>query len=299
MTVKRLVSDYLRHASVSKGYAKTTMRNYQLYLQTFLQWCNENKIEDLEKVTYAKIEEYQLFLAQSDPPRTNVTRNYYLIALRSLFKYAELHDLTVVPSNKIALSKTGGRQIQYLEPEEIEQLISCITIDGLNGLRDRAIIRTLSASGLRVSELVNLRISQINLTRGECSVKGKGRRVRPVFLSEQAVEDIEAYFDARRDGNNFCFIVHHKDPRLDKDAPAITVRTVQRILNRYARSAGITKPVTPHKLRHSFATQLLRNGADLRSVQALLGHSSIATTQVYTHVTDKSLKEVHQKYLTP
>lgn len=297
MTITRAVKEYLRHCSVGADYSVATRRNYKLYLETFLAWCLENKITEIEQIAFEDIEAYQEFLAnRPERPMSSATRNYYLIALRGMLKYLEKHDIKAISSQKITLAKTAGRQIQFLEDEEIDQLLTAP--DGsLNGLRDRALLSLLASSGLRVSELVSLRINAINLSRREFSIKGKGRKVRAVFFSDNAADQLQAYLAARKDASPYLLIRHSKDPRKDSDALPLSARSVQRILSRYAVTVGITKPVTPHKLRHSFATRLLRRGADLRTVQALLGHSSIATTQVYTHVTDENLRETHQKLM--
>lgn len=178
-------------------------------------------------------------------------------------------------------------------------MIASVPLENISDYRDRAIIAVLFSTGLRISELLALKRNQINLATGEFSVRGKGGKVRPVFLSEAALDALGEYIDQRADTNPFIFITHHKNSRLDSAKAPISSRTVQRSIRDIAARAGITKPISPHKIRHSFATDLLRNGADLRSVQALLGHSSITTTQVYTHVTDKSLKDIHQRFHSP
>lgn len=298
MKIERAIKEYLKFSAVSKGFSTHTLRNYRTYLLEFSHWSKENNLRDIEKVTLNDVEEFQLFLHQNHTVKLGAkTINYYLIALRSLLKYLADHDLAVLSPQRITLAKTGQRQILFLETEEINSIDRQIKTDKLNGLRDRAIFQILYSSGLRVSELVSLKRGQISLARGEFSVRGKGGKVRPVFMSEKAALALEEYFGSRKDTCPAAFIHHSLDPTQDSKKKPLTARSIQRILKHYATLAGIVKPVTPHKLRHSFATQLLRNGADLRSVQALLGHASIATTQVYTHVTDKSLKEVHEKYL--
>jgi site-specific recombinase XerD len=298
MQISRAIKEFLKNGAIGRGYSANTLRNYKTYLTQFSTWCEENGLKDIEKVTLNDVEEFQLSLRQEHDLKIGpATVNYYLIALRTLLKYLILHDIEVLSPEKIALSKTTGRQILFLEPEEIEAIDSQIKTEDLNGLRDHAIFQILYSSGLRISELVALKRGQISLARGEFSVKGKGGKVRPVFVSEKAALALEEYFGSRRDSNPAAFIRHSKNPDHDSKGKPLTPRSIQRMLKHYAGLAGIVKPVTPHKLRHSFATQLLRNGADLRSVQALLGHSSITTTQVYTHVTNKSLKEVHEKYL--
>ena len=298
MTISRAIKEFLKYGAVGKGYSANTLRNYRTYLNNFSTWAENGNLKNIEKVDLNDIEDFQLHLREDREIQLSAkTTNYYLIALRALLKYLIDHDIEVLSPQKITLAKTGERQILFLEKDEIDQIDAQIPTDDINGLRDKAIFQILYSSGLRVSELVNLKRSQISLERGEFSVRGKGGKVRPVFVSELALEALNSYLDSRGDTNPYIFI-HHSQHEV-KSAPKnpLTTRSIQRILKKYALAAGIVKPVTPHKLRHSFATQLLRNGADIRSVQALLGHSSITTTQVYTHVTDKSLKEVHEKYL--
>jgi len=242
------------------------------------------------------VNEYQLWLHTDQSGRGQKTINYYLIALRALLKYLISRDVEVVSPEKVTLSKTPGRQVSFLENDEVERLRQAIPTDSLNGLRDKAIVSVLYATGLRLSEIVGLKRNQVSLVSGEFSVRGKGGKVRPVFLTEVAQDDLATYVESRSDTNPFVFIRHYKNPEHDSRKEPLTGRSIQRALAHYARAAGITKPMSPHKLRHSFATDLLRNGADLRSVQALLGHSSITTTQVYTHITDKSLKEIHSRF---
>jgi integrase/recombinase XerD len=300
MIINRAIKDFIRYCQTSKGYSRYTVRNYSLHLREFNNWAESNKLEKIEDVTAEDVEDFHLTLAQKDESRSlnKKTQNYYLITLRSLFKYLISKDMEVMPPEKITLSKVPERQIHFLEREELTKIIEHISTDNLNGLRDKAIISVLFSTGLRVSELCHLRRNQVSLSRGEFSVHGKGGKVRPVFLTEEALENLAEYIETRRDTNPFVFIRHHKNPELDsKKKEPITERSVQRLLKHSAAMAGIVKPVTPHKLRHSFATELLRNGADLRSVQAMLGHSSVTTTQLYTHITDKSLRETHQKFL--
>lgn len=297
MTINRAIKEFLKYGAIGKGYSANTLRNYRTYLSNFATWAEAGKLKDIEKVGLNDIEDFQLHLREDREVELSAkTTNYYLIALRALLKYLIDHDIDVLSPQKITLAKTGDRQILFLEKDEIDQIDAQIPVGDINGLRDRAIFQILYSSGLRVSELVSLKRSQISLERGEFSIKGKGGKVRPVFVSEFALEALNDYLDSRGDTNPYIFVHHSRHENKEKQKP-LTPRSIQRILKKYALAAGIVKPVTPHKLRHSFATQLLRNGADIRSVQALLGHSSITTTQVYTHVTDKSLREVHEKYL--
>ncbi len=295
MTTPRAIKEFLRFLNVSKGYSPHTLKSYQHYLATFEAWATDNDIDQIEKLTGEDVEEFQLYLSEAEPPRGRATQNYYLIAIRTLLKYLLGRDVEVLSPDKISLAKTPGRQVNFFEGEEIDSIRDAIP-PTLVGKRDRAMFSVLYATGLRISELVSLKRNQVSTVSGEFSVIGKGGKVRPVFLTDVAKDDLADYLESRRDVNPYLFIRHYKNPGLENNKRPVTARSVQRSLAVYARLAGITKPISPHKLRHSFATDLLRNGADLRSVQALLGHSSIATTQVYTHVTNKSLKDIHKRF---
>lgn len=300
MTTSRAVKDFVRYIDATKGFSAHTVKSYSHYLANFEGWALENKISKIEDLSAEDVIDYQLSLAKhGDKARSRRTINYYLIALRSLLKYLLNRDLAVLPPDKIQLSKVAERQIHFLLPEEIQELITSVVLEDISDYRDRAIIAVLFSTGLRVSELLSLKRNQVNLATGEFSVRGKGGKVRPVFLSEKALDALGEYIDLRADTNPSIFIRHHKNPRFDSSKAPLSARTVQRALVQAAKRAGITKPISPHKIRHSFATDLLRNGADLRSVQVMLGHSSITTTQIYTHVTDKSLKDIHHRFHSP
>ena len=227
------------------------------------------------------------------------TQAYHLIALRRFLTYLARRDIKSLEPSKIELPKVVKPQVNFLHYEEVERLINAVPAETESDLRDRAIVELLFSSGLRVSELCNLNRDHINTKRREFMVRGKGNKDRPIFISKNAAEHIENYLEARNDNLVPLFINYsrrYKKPSTDGNYRRITPRTVQRMIDKYARLAGITKHVTPHTMRHSFATDLLVNGADLRSVQGMLGHSSIATTQIYTHVTDQHLKEIHEKF---
>lgn len=297
MTISRAVKDYLRFLEASRGASVHTVKNYRHYLTSFQTWAEANKVEKVDQLSGEDVIDYQLSLL--DPQgakRSRATVNYYLIALRSLLKYLIGRDLTVLPPEKVGLSKVPSRQISFLDREEVIRLIQEAGDDSLSGKRNKAMVAVLFSSGLRISELLGLKRNQVNLATGEFSVRGKGGKVRPGFLSEEALEVLGEYIDVRADTNPCLFIRHHKNSHLDSKKNPLSHRTVQRLIGQAAIKAGITKSVTPHKIRHSFATDLLRNGADIRSVQAMLGHSSITTTQIYTHVTDKSLRDVHRRF---
>lgn len=226
------------------------------------------------------------------------TQNYHLIALRSFLKYCSKRGIDGMAADKVELAKTVRKQVTFLNPDELGRLFAAPDINTQAGLRDRAILELLFSSGLRVSELTGLDRDHINLKRKEFTVRGKGQKDRPIFISDAAAECIEQYLAKRDDNSKPLFVRYsgNKQVRLDGNFYRLTARSVQRLVARYALIAGITKHVSPHTLRHSFATDLLMNGADIRSVQAMLGHSNIATTQIYTHVTDPHLKEIHNKF---
>lgn len=298
MKLSRAIKEFSRYCRGAKGYSPYTVRNYDRYLQRLLDWAEAQKLTEVEQLTIEDVEEFSRSLARGEAAITNAkTRNYYLIALRSLLKYLLNRDVEVLSPQKITLAKMPERQVEFLSADELTALRDAIPNQSLSDQRDRAMISVLFSTGLRVSELVSLKRNQVSLKTGEFAVTGKGGKVRPVFLGTLARDDLTEYLSTRRDANPYLFIRHHKNGEADnKQKQPLTVRSVQRVLNHWAKLAGIEKPVTPHKLRHSFATDLLMNGADLRSVQALLGHSSITTTQVYTHITDKSLRDVHQRF---
>ena len=228
-----------------------------------------------------------------------LTQSYHLIALRGFLTYLSRRDIPSLSADKIILPKTVRKQVTFLQYDEVVNLIDNIPLDSEQGLRDRAIIELLFSSGLRVSELVNLNRDHINLKRREFMVRGKGQKDRPVFVSQHAAEHVENYLQARQDSLPALFLSYSRrstKPTMSGDYRRLSARSIQRMVSHYARLAGITKHVSPHTLRHSFATDLLMNGADLRSVQSLLGHSSISTTQVYTHVTDQHLKDIHERF---
>jgi site-specific recombinase XerD len=229
---------------------------------------------------------------------SKVTQNYHLIALRSFLRFCAKRGWPAMAADKIELARTRRPQVTFLTTEELERLASQADTSTVAGLRDRAIIELLFSSGLRISELVGLDRDHINLARKEFMVRGKGQKDRPVFISSEAASWIDLYLKKRQDNAKPLFIRYSGSKKVDTSGnySRLTARSIQRMVSRYAKLAGITKHVSPHTLRHSFATDLLMNGADLRSVQAMLGHSNIATTQIYTHITDPHLKQVHNQY---
>lgn len=303
-SLRELKQQFLEYLEIEKGRSLNTVRNYDHYLTRFLEYA---KNDDPEKLSEQIVREYRLWLNRQ--PGTKVgrstetlkrkTQNYYLIALRAFLKYMRKRGIESLNPEHIELAKVPERSLDLISPQELDRLMHGPDIGTLSGLRDRAILELLFSTGLRVSELCNLSQEDVDLSRDEFSVRGKGDKVRVVFLSDAAKDAIRAYQKERKDFDEAMFIQYGKNVKQDtlknKDL-RLTPRSVQRIMKRYATIAGITRKVTPHVIRHSFATDLLSNGADLRSVQALLGHANIATTQVYTHVTDKHLRDIHKKY---
>lgn len=301
MYFSEALADFLEHLEVEGGRSPRTIENYKLYLERFIDFAGDI---DVAKITSETIRKYRLWLNRYKNSNTGeklllITQNYHLIALRGLLTYLSQRDISSLAADKITLPKTVRKQVTFLHYDEVVRLIEQIPLDNEPGLRDRAIIELLFSSGLRVSELVNLNRDHINLARREFMVRGKGQKDRPVFVSMSAAEHVKNYLDARHDNLPALFISYSRrlaKPSVSGDYRRLSARSIQRMVSHYARLAGITKHVSPHTMRHSFATDLLMNGADLRAVQSMLGHSNIATTQIYTHVTDQHLKDVHERF---
>lgn len=297
--IKNLITDFLEYLEIEKGRSQLTVRNYGFYLRRFLFW---SKIDSPKKITLDLVRKYRLWLSRVKNPRGKnlslATINYHLIALRSFLKYLAKRDIKSLAPEKIELAKTGERQISFLEGKDLENFLDAplqIKEKEIIKLRDKAILELLFSTGLRVSELCNLKKEDVNLKKDEFAVEGKGGRWRVVFLSNQAKYWLKRYLEKREDISPYLFVRHDKASE-KKQEKGITPRSVQRLVKKYAKVAGITKKITTHTLRHSFATDLLANGADLRAVQELLGHKNITTTQIYTHITDHHLKEVYQAF---
>lgn len=301
MFVSEALTDFLEHLEIEGGRSQNTIRNYSLYLERFIEFAGDIEVV---KITSEMIRRYRLWLNRykndNDGKALSIlTQSYHLIALRGFLTYLSRRDIPSLSADKIILPKTVRKQVTFLQYDEVVNLIDNIPLDNEQGLRDRAIIELLFSSGLRVSELVNLNRDHINLKRREFMVRGKGQKDRPVFVSQHAAEQVENYLQARQDSLPALFLNYSRrstKPTTSGDYHRLSARSIQRMISHYARLAGITKHVSPHTMRHSFATDLLMNGADLRSVQSLLGHSSISTTQVYTHVTDQHLKDIHERF---
>lgn len=300
--LKQLKTQFLEYIEIEKGRSLKTVENYDHYLSVFL---NQTKIEDPGKITDNAIREFRLWLNRQlsghnkkmQETLSRKTQNYYLIALRAFLKYLARQEIKSLPAERIELAKVSERSLDLITSEELSRLLNSPKGNDLKDLRDKAILELLFSTGLRVSELCSLS-RDINLRSDELSIRGKGGKVRVVFLSDDAKKCIKDYLSARKDMEEALFVSHGKiNPKSkDKSSSYLNRRSIERIIKQHAIKAGISKKVTPHTMRHLFATDLLSNGADLRSVQALLGHSSIVTTQIYTHVTDKHLKDIHKKF---
>ena len=278
MSIKKLILDYLEYLEIEKNRSQNTIENYKRYLKRFLSFA---KIKTPKQITSELVRQYRILLNRQNLGKN--TQNYHIIALRNFLKYLAKRDIKSLSCEKIELAKQLDREVVFLESEELEKLLQAP-----NNLRDKAILEVLFSTGLRVSELTGLNRDNINLLKSEFYVRGKGGKIRPVFLSETANRALKYYLESRKDIEQALFI-NYANKRL-------TARSVQRLVRKWSIKAGLTKKITPHTLRHSLATDLLRAGADLRSIQSILGHSSITTTQIYTHLTDQRLKEVHQRF---
>lgn len=307
MYVSDLIADFLEHTEIERGRSKKTVENYGLYLARFLELAGEdfeNGDFRPKDITTELLRRYRLKLNRfnNNQNRENLsalTQSYHLIALRGFLKYLARRNIDSLDPSLVDLPRATKKQVTFLHFDEVERLLDSIPDDTETGLRDRAIIELLFSGGLRVSELISLNRDSVNIERQEFVVRGKGNKDRPVFIDKSAAEHLKNYLKARTDSLPALFLNNSRNQQAvdtSGNFRRLTTRSIQRIIEKYTKKAGITKHVTPHTLRHSFATDLLMNGADLRSVQSLLGHANISTTQIYTHVTDPQLKEVHQKF---
>lgn len=299
--IEQLKREFLEHVEIEKGNSLLTVRNYDHYLSRFIEVA---KISDPKDITDDTIREFRLYInrlpgmkvrGQSSATLKKNTQNYHLIALRAFLKYLMKRGVTSLSPDRIELAKIKERHLDLISVEELDRLMNAPDTKDAKGLRDKAILELFFSTGLRLSELCSLN-RDLDLSKDEFSIRGKGEKVRVVFLSPAAKEAIKVYLKNRKDLDEPMFINY--SPRKDSQGKnaRLTPRSIERIVKYYAIKAGISKKVTPHVIRHSFATDLLSNGADIRSVQMMLGHANIATTQIYTHVTDSQLKDIHKKY---
>lgn len=299
----KLKREFLEYLEIEKGRSLKTVENYDRYL---IRFFTQSGVQSPTDITDDTVRQYRLWLNRQKGSVDNLkknTQNYHLIALRVFLKYLARRGVPSLPPEKIELAKTAGRDLDLISDNELTRLLDmpmqekpANDKDDVKRWRDKAILELFFSTGLRVSELCSLDRDAINLSRDEFSIRGKGEKVRLVFLSDKAKQAIKDYLTKRKDLGDALFTNLSKiNPKLKGD-DRLTPRSVERIIKKYAIKAGITKKVTPHTLRHSFATDLLQNGADIRSVQMMLGHSSVSTTQIYTHVTDKHLREIHKKF---
>ena len=326
MGIGELKTQFLEYLEIERGRSQKTIENYDRYLSNFLGWA---KISNASEITDNLVRNYRIFLNRyrdkSEKGLKKATQGYYIIALRSFLKYLAKRDTKSLQAEKVEIGKVPDREVEFLESDEVERIISAASGTTFKAFRDQAILELLFSAGLRVSELISINRDKLDLKSGEMSVRGKGGKIRVVFVSDSAKSAIRQYLEKRIDIDPALFVRDAKaqekfskkgqtqglslqkrnkknvgadlvSARKDKDDLRLTPRSIQRIVKYYAMKAGIVKNVHPHTLRHSFATDLLINGADIRSVQAMLGHSSITTTQVYTHITNKQLKEVHKAF---
>lgn len=299
----RLIEEFLEYLEIEKNCSPLTIRNYKHYLRRFSGWLKSNSFNsDPASFNLEIIKKYRVFLSRFTAPNgtslARITQSYHVIALRAFLKFLIKNDYRTIAPEKIELPKVESRSLKFLSTEQVERLLSQPQISNPRELRDKAILETLFSTGLRVSELTKLNREKIDFNRREFGVIGKGGHARVVFLSKQAVEWIKKYLESRQDKWPPLFIRIVKNPEVTEDGRKLrlTVRSIQRIVKKYVRRARIPVDISPHGLRHSFATDLLIAGADIRSVQELLGHKNISTTQIYTHVTNKQLRDVHEAF---
>lgn len=298
--LEQLKQEFLEHIEIEKGRSLKTVENYDHYITRFFTF---SKAQTPRDITSDKVREFRLWLNRQSMGNNRATgktvsrktQNYYMIALRVFLKYLTRKKVKSMSAEEIDLAKIPERHIDLISTSELTRLLNSSPGEDIKSLRDRSILELLFSTGLRVSELCSL-TNDIDFTQGEFSIRGKGGKIRVVFISEEARNTLKKYLSKRKDMSDALFVQLGSGEKSDMDIKPLTRRSVERIVKQCAVKAGISKKVTPHVIRHCFATDLLSNGADIRSVQMMLGHANIATTQVYTHVTDKHLREVHKKF---
>lgn len=300
MTIATLITDFLEYLELERNTSQLTIKNYDHYLKRFLEFAGDVDPKDID---LGMVRKYRLFLvrysdSKTGKPLKRVTQNYFMIALRAFLRYLARQDIPTLSPEKVELGETEASPLKILSDNELQQILDAPETQKKDGLRDRAILETLFSTGLRVSELASLNCDTINLDRREFSIIGKGGKERIVFLSNTAVDWLQRYLAERKDDFKPLFIRFQGkvDPREFGASMRLTPRSIERVVEKYVKKVGLSVKATPHTLRHSFATDLLINGADIRSVQEMLGHSSIQTTQIYTHVTNAHLKDVHKTF---
>ncbi len=307
MDIKEAIPGFLEYCDIDKNLSQKTIRMYSYYLNFFQKWLfTFQKAENfpVERINDSIVRSFRLYLSQEykNPDKgvlKRQTQNYFLVALRSLLRYLVRQRVQSLSPDMIELGKSGERTVKFLSPEKLKNLFEIINTKDEIGLRDRTILEVLYSTGLRVSELVGLSRDEVNIQSGEFAVTGKGRKTRVVFLTKQAKIWLNLYLAKRSDPYRPLFI-RYSGPKgkeeLTDEKLRLSARSIERMIDKYRKKAGITLRIGPHIIRHSFATDLLQSGADIRSVQAMLGHQNIATTQIYTHVTDFGLKQIHEKF---
>lgn len=301
--LKELTTSFLEHLEVERGLSSLTVRNYGFWLSRFEGWCRENDQNfSVDKLNNDIVLKYRLWLSRKKgrigAGMSSVTQAYHMIALRSFLRWCAKMDVQTLSPEKIDIPKSRGRSLLFLPPNQMDRLLGAPTGMKIRAFRDRAILEVLFSTGLRVSELVSLNRDQVDLKQREFGVIGKGGRNRLVFLSERAIQKLTDYLSKRDDHFTPLFIRYggkKPDPTTSDASVRLTTRSVERLVEHYRKKVGLATKITPHGIRHSFATDLLRGGADLREVQELLGHKNVSTTQIYTHVTNRQLREVHQR----
>ncbi|NBO36622.1 hypothetical protein EBU91_03700 [bacterium] len=317
MKLRPFLTKYLEYCEIERNFSPYTIKMYDFYLNGFLSFLQallkKSEVEILD-INSENVRKYRLYLnrkviGKNINSKNSTNRNYqtstqktFLVALRAFLKYLiVIEKLEVLPPDEIILGKSEGRIPKFLQDDQLKSIFSVQNVNKRSGIRDKAILLLLYSTGLRVSELVALNVSDVNLKTGEFAVIGKGRKVRTVYLNETAKSALLKYLNVRKDTFKPLFLRYSGKQleNIDEDGESLrlTVRSIQRLVKKYAINAGISVDATPHTLRHSFATSLLSQGADLRSVQELLGHSNLSTTQIYTHVTNKKLKDVHKQFM--
>ncbi|MBI2040243.1 tyrosine-type recombinase/integrase [Candidatus Microgenomates bacterium] len=300
MTLSALITDFLEYLELERNASQLTIKNYDHYLRRFQDFTGEI---DPKNIDLNLIRKYRLYLSRWSDPKTKkglkrVTQNYFMIALRAFLRYLARIDIATLSPEKVELGETEARPLKVLDEAHLKQLLDAPDTSKKYGIRDRAILETLFSTGLRVSELASLNQDTINLGRREFGIVGKGGKERVVFISDSAADWLEKYLTARKDTFKPLFIRFQGkvDQTNNGESMRLTPRSIERIVEKYVKMLGLSVKATPHTLRHSFATDLLINGADIRSVQEMLGHSNISTTQIYTHVTNQHLKDVHKAF---